>query len=62
MKKTKTDFLTNALQNDEVDDPFAPKSRNVVKEAWDEFMGRIYSWYYSVSSTTPARPTGADDD
>jgi hypothetical protein len=36
-------------QEEDFDDPFAPKNRNVLKEYWDEFMGSIYSWYYSIS-------------
>jgi hypothetical protein len=50
------------VQEDGDVDPFAPKSRNVLKEQWDEFMGAIYSWYYSASGATPAQTANADND
>jgi hypothetical protein len=50
------------VQEDEEVDPFAPKNRNVLKEQWDEFMGTIYSWYYSVSGTKPAQTANVGDD
>jgi len=45
------------LQEDEDVDPFAPKNRSIIKERWDDFIGSIYSWYYSISGAKAPQQT-----
>jgi hypothetical protein len=55
--KTQEGSVIFFFQEDENEDPFAPKSRNIFKERWDDLMGSIYSWYYSISGAkAPQQP------
>ena len=53
----KKNSVLNPRQEEDLDDPFAPKNRNVLKEYWDEFLGSIYSWYYSIGGAAPGGAT-----
>ena len=53
----KRESVLNLWQEEDLEDPFAPKNRNILKEYWDEFMGSIYSWYYSIGGAAPGEAT-----